>query len=86
MEDDTCQSHKFFYALHESHARHNVVTLQVNEQIHRDLEVIVARCEEYPQNYLLHLPILIMLNIILACNIIFEQNERLCASRKRYFA
>ena len=44
MEDDTCQSHKFFYALHESHARYNVVMLEV---MHMEPESIMTRWDEY---------------------------------------
>ena len=36
LDDNNFQLHKFFHALHESHARYNRVRLEVNGQMHID--------------------------------------------------
>ena len=47
VEHNNCQSHKKFHALHESHARYNVVRIEENGQMVTDPQVIVTKCMEY---------------------------------------
>ena len=47
VDDSNCQSHEFFHALHESHARYNVVRLQENGRMIMDPHMIVKKCVDY---------------------------------------
>ena len=47
LQDSNCQSHAFFHALHESHARFNVVRVEDNGEMHTEPQFIIGKCEQF---------------------------------------
>ena len=47
LHDHNCQSHKFFHGLHASHARMNVVRLEIDGTLNTDPQVIIDNCIQH---------------------------------------